>query len=155
MVVNDKGELYQSTSGPVIIDAKAGKEILDLFSKVKFEFRGSENIKGEKWSKLLLNLNNSLNALAGIPIKAELENRSYRKILSKLMLETLMVCDAQGIELSKLTPVSPRLVPLVLTLPDILFKNVARKMVDIDPTAKSSMLVDIERGSITEIDSFE
>ena len=151
VVINEQGEFYQSSSGPVAIDATAG-ELIGLCQNLKIEFLSSQNIHGVKWSKLLLNLNNALNALAGIPIKAELENRSYRRILATLMREALVIAKAKGIKLEKLTPVRPEIIPFILELPNPVFKIIARQMISIDPKAKSSMLMDLENKSRTEID---
>lgn len=152
VVINEKNEFLQSTNGPVIVDKKIDRELRDLFSKARIEFKATNNVKGYKWSKLLLNLNNSVNALAGIPIRAELEQIDYRRVLAELMRESLLVIEALGIKLEKLTPIHARFVPQVLTLPNFLFKKIAKKMVNIDPQAKASMLIDLERNAPTEID---
>jgi 2-dehydropantoate 2-reductase len=46
----------------------------------------------------------------------------------------------------------PAVAPFVLSLPDMLFFRVASTMVKIDPQARSSMLDDLERHRVTEID---
>lgn len=152
VVINSSGELFQAASGPVIIDASAGEKLISVLKKAKFEFKATDNIEGYKWSKLLLNLNNSVNAVAGIPIKAELEQRAYRMVLAKLIEEAVQVSKAKKIKLENLTSVPPALIPFILRLPTSVFKIVAKKMVNIDPLAKASMLVDMERNSPTEID---
>ena len=46
----------------------------------------------------------------------------------------------------------PRLVALVLGLPDTVFFRVSRAMLAVDPAAKTSTLQDLERGRLTEVD---
>jgi 2-dehydropantoate 2-reductase len=43
-------------------------------------------------------------------------------------------------------------IPLILRLPDSLFRLVARRMLAIDPQARSSMWEDLLRGRVTEVD---
>ena len=51
-----------------------------------------------KWSKLLLNLNNPLNALSGMSLHDELSSRPWRRLLAALQNECLEVMDAENIE---------------------------------------------------------
>jgi 2-dehydropantoate 2-reductase len=105
-----------------------------------------------QWSKLLVNLNNAVNALSGIPLRAQLEDRRYRLAMAACVREGLAVTRAAGIRLARVGAMIPGLVPLVLPLPDFLFFAAARTMVKIDPLAKSSMTDDLERGRVTEVD---
>ncbi|KXI29129.1 2-dehydropantoate 2-reductase [Paraglaciecola hydrolytica] len=104
------------------------------------------------WAKLQLNLGNSVNALADIPVKAMLEQRAYRIIIACLMKELLMVTEQLGISLPKLTAVPAKWLPIVLELPDFLFKRIANKMLAIDPNVRTSMWCDVSQGKPTEID---
>lgn len=104
------------------------------------------------WGKLLLNLNNAINALSDLPLKTELSQRGYRLVLARCQEELLAVCRAKGIRLAKLTSVSPALIPKILRLPDFIFRILAQKMLAIDPKARSSMWEDIQAGRETEID---
>lgn len=111
----------------------------------------SDDMNGLLWAKLQLNLGNSVNALADIPVKAMLEQRKYRKVIALLMKELLQVTDALNIELPKITALSAHKIPLVLGLPDFIFTRVANKMLAIDPKARSSMWWDLSQGKATEI----
>jgi 2-dehydropantoate 2-reductase len=66
--------------------------------------------------------------------------------------ETLQLLSAAGIPLAQLTKLPPYRLPLLLSLPDFLFRRLASKMVRIDPLARSSMWEDFETGRPTEID---
>ena len=111
----------------------------------------NENLAAIVWGKLLLNLNNAINALSDIPLKAQLEQRGYRQVLAQCQLELLAYCRAKYIQLAKLTAVSPEMIPRLLKLPDWLFKLIAQKMLAIDPQARSSMWEDVNAGRRTEI----
>lgn len=111
-----------------------------------------EDIESVIWGKLLLNLNNAINALSDIPLKSQLEQRGYRKVLASCQKELLALCSAEHIHLAKLTALKPALLPIILQLPDWLFKRIAQKMLAIDPKARSSMWEDVSSGRQTEID---
>lgn len=104
------------------------------------------------WAKVLLNLNNAINALSGLPLKAELEQRDYRACLAAAQKETLGVLRAAGIRPAKITPLPPSLLPRLLGVPDGVFRRVAARMLEIDPIARSSMADDLELGRRTEVD---
>lgn len=112
----------------------------------------SEDIDAIVWGKLLLNLNNAINAISNIPLKSQLQQRGYRRVLAQCQIELLNVCKAKGIELAQLTAVKPAMLPKILKLPDWLFKRIAQKMLAIDPQARSSMWEDVSTGRKTEID---
>jgi 2-dehydropantoate 2-reductase len=48
--------------------------------------------------------------------------------------------------------ISPRRLTKVLTLPDVLFRPLAGRMLAIDPLARSSMWEDLQAGRPTEVD---
>jgi len=105
-----------------------------------------------QWGKLLLNLNNPLNALAGIPLLEELQDRAWRRILAGLQDEALAALDAADIRPARVTPLPSRWLPTLLRLPTPLFGLLARRMLTIDPSARSSMYEDRLRGRKTEVD---
>ena len=107
------------------------------------------------WGKLVLNLNNGLNALCGLPLRDELADRRWRLILAAQMEEALRVIRASGRSTARIDGVDPRFAPFVLRLPDLLFRLLARRMLAIDPTARSSMWDDLERRRPTEIDHLQ
>lgn len=111
------------------------------------------DIRAVQWGKLLLNLNNPVNALSDLPLRQELLNRDYRRVLAALQSEALAVMARAGIQPARLTALAPALLPPVLRLPDWLFKRVAQRMLQIDATARSSMWDDLEAGRVTEVDA--
>jgi 2-dehydropantoate 2-reductase len=104
------------------------------------------------WGKLLLNLNNPVNALSGRPLRAPLLDRSHRRVLAALQDEALRWLDAAGIAPARLTPLPARRVPALLRLPTPLFRLVAARTLRIDERARSSMADDLRRGRATEVD---
>lgn len=104
------------------------------------------------WAKLLMNLNNAVNALSGLPLKAELAQRAYRQCLAMAQREALRLLTIEGIRPARLTPLPATWLPSALSLPDRLFGLLGNRMLAIDPLARSSMWEDLERGRPTEID---
>ncbi|WP_144212163.1 2-dehydropantoate 2-reductase [Shewanella donghaensis] len=102
--------------------------------------------------KLLLNLNNALNAICDVPIKQQFTQRKTRKLLAMAMKEWLNVCKQAKHPLAQFTKVKPALLPLILSMPDILFTILAKQMLAIDPHARSSMWQDIQAKRPTEVD---
>lgn len=105
-----------------------------------------------KWSKLLLNLNNALNALSGLTLHEELSSRAWRRLLATLQRECLEVTAAAEIEPAKLAPLPPRLLPAFLSLPDWIFNPIGLRLQKIGRDARSSMADDFAMGRRTEID---
>jgi 2-dehydropantoate 2-reductase len=111
------------------------------------------DMRGVQWGKLLLNLNNPVNALSELPLREELLSRGYRKALAALQSEALQVLEAARIEPARLTPLPPRWLPTVLRLPTPLFRLLASRMLRIDAKARSSMADDLAHGRPTEVDA--
>ena len=112
----------------------------------------STNMSALLWAKLQLNLGNSINALADMPVQAMLQQRAYRKVIAIMMKELLAVTKAKGIHLPKVTALPAVFIPLVLGLPTFLFKLIANSMLAIDPHVRTSMWWDISLNKPTEID---
>lgn len=113
------------------------------------------DMKAVLWSKLLMNLNNALVALSGLPLTSELADRRWRFILAGQIEEALAAMKATGIQPARITALPPSLLPKVLKLPNPLFGLLARRMLAIDPEARSSMWDDLQRGRPTEIDELQ
>ena len=145
---------HRATSGTVLIGAGVAglREALRADGLAVTE---SPDMTGVLWGKLLLNLNNALNALAGVPLAAELADKRWRKLLARQIEEGLKVLKAAGIRPARIEGVPPGAVPRILRLPDWLFRRVARRMLAIDPEARSSMWEDLERRRPTEIDHLQ
>ncbi|MET3611965.1 2-dehydropantoate 2-reductase [Rhizobium aquaticum] len=111
-----------------------------------------DEMRAVKWSKLLLNLNNPLNALSGLTLHEQLSDCAWRRLLATLQSECLEVMSAEDIEPAKLGPLPPRLIPHFLTTPDWFFNRTGLKLQKITRDARSSMADDFAAGRRTEID---
>lgn len=145
------GRFHRSTSGDIVLQADDAATAARL-SVPGLAVRASDNIVGVQWGKLLVNLNNALNALSGLPLRDQLSQRPWRRLLADQIGEALTMLKAEGITPVSTTPLPPSRMPAVLRLPDFAFRLIAGRMVRIDPQARSSMWEDLERRRPTEID---
>ncbi|MBR1217162.1 2-dehydropantoate 2-reductase [Bradyrhizobium sp. U87765 SZCCT0131] len=145
------GHFHRSTSGDIVIAADAAGTAARL-STVGLPFRSRADIVGVQWGKLLVNLNNALNALSNLPLRDQLSQRPWRMLLADQIAEALVVLKAAGITAVSTTPLPPSWTPPILRLPDRLFRTIAGAMIRIDPQARSSMWEDLQRDRKTEID---
>jgi len=148
------GFYHRSTSGDIVIEA--GKmPLADHLSHPDLVFENSDDIVAVQWGKVLINLNNALNALSGLTLQAQLLSRPWRLVMAAQMAEALKVLKAHGIQTKSSTPLPSALIPWVLRLPTPIFQRVAAKMLTIDPMARTSMSYDLEAGKPTEIDALQ
>lgn len=145
-----EGHFHRATSGDILLE-KDDPDIAKLLSRSELVFRSVDDIEGVQWGKLLVNLNNALNALSGLPLRDQLAQRSWRVLFAEQMREALAVIKAEGIAPLSTTPLPVSFTPFILRLPDALFTRIAASMVKIDPKARSSMWEDLQRGRRTEI----
>jgi len=147
------GAFHQASEGePEIEDSAALAPFLADFARAGFALQRHRDMLPVQWAKLLFNLNNAINALSGLPLQQELAQRGYRRCLALAQAEALALLKQAGIEPARLTPLPAGWIPTLLCLPDALFIRLARKMLAIDPSARSSMADDLAAGRRTEID---
>ena len=116
------------------------------------ELELSDDMPGIAWGKLLINLNNAVNALSGRTLLTEIRERDYRRVFAAAMREGLGILERAGIRPAKVGAVGPRLMPAVIDSPDWLFNRVFIKRWKIDSRARSSMSDDLAHGRKTEVD---
>lgn len=147
------GQFHHGSSGQLAIeDQPATAALTAVFARAGLPLAVHADIRAVQWSKLLLNLNNAINALSGQTLREELSQRDFRRCLAAAQAEALALLAAAGIPLAQLTKVRPQWLPSLLRLPDFLFRRLARQMVAIDPLARSSTWEDLEAGRHTEVD---
>jgi 2-dehydropantoate 2-reductase len=138
-----RGDIYLQQHTP---------SLAPVFERANCRVKERGDIEAALWSKLLLNLVNPLDALSGLPLKANLADRAFRLRWAACMREGLAVLKAAGIKPSRVAPLPPALLPVMVSLPNAVYLKLAKRMVDMDPTAKSSMAQDLARGRPTEIE---
>jgi len=129
------GVFHCGTEGNLALEDSNGlaNTLIGALSLANLPVDVRSNLRAIRWSKLIMNLNNAINALSGVPLKVELSDRLYRKVLALSIKEALHVLNAANITPVKTGKVIPRLIPYILLLPNSLFKIVAASMIKIDP----------------------
>lgn len=144
----------RATSGTVLVESGV-PGLVETLDVDGFPAAASDDMPAVLWGKLLLNLNNALNALSGLPLAEQLSDRNWRLLLAAQMEEALAAMRAVNIRPAKIGALRPPLLPRVLRLPDFMFRLLARRMLSVDPRARSSTWEDLSRGRRTEIDAFQ
>jgi len=145
------GRFHRATSGDIVIE-KDEARTAETLSVPGLTMRATDNIDGVQWGKLLLNLNNALNALADLPLRRQLAQRPWRTLFADQVAEGLAAIRAEGIRPVSPTPIPLSWLPALLRLPDPIFEALLGRTMKIDPEARSSMWEDLQRGRRTEID---
>ncbi|WP_199553707.1 2-dehydropantoate 2-reductase [Sandaracinobacteroides hominis] len=148
---------HRGTGGGLVAEAaEALTQYEQTFATTGIDLKLSSNIIGIQWGKLLINLNNAINALSGISLARELGQRGYRTAWAMSMTEGMKLLATAGIEPVDPLPMPLKLMPSIMRLPDTLYRYVISAAsggkVRVDPHARSSMADDLERGRPTEID---
>ncbi|WP_306518441.1 2-dehydropantoate 2-reductase [Rheinheimera sp.] len=146
---------FQQTSAGQLLWPQSNDNRLSYLAAI-FRQHGSgvqlcADMRAVEYGKLLLNLNNALNALSGLPLKQQLLQQDIRLVLAAAMQEWLMVCKTLQIKPQAMTALPNELLPWLLRLPTWLFRVLARQMLLIDEAARSSMWDDIQAGRRTEV----
>jgi 2-dehydropantoate 2-reductase len=110
------------------------------------------DMKAIAWGKLLINLNNAVNALSGLTLLEQLRERDFRRVVAASIIEALELLQLAGIEPAKIGPVPPRLLPHAMAAPNLVFNNLFLKFQRIDAKARSSMYDDLAARRPTEVD---
>ncbi len=148
----------QATTGPLVVGRREGqagqwlRELASALARTGDRLDLRDDVYGVQAGKLLLNLNNMVCAITGVPIAASVRSRTLRGCFSALMREGLDVMKQADIEPRPVVGLPPWVLARLLNLPDAIVLTFARSIVDIDPRAKSSTLQDLEAGKPTEVD---
>lgn len=152
VVTLPQGHLHCGTEGDLCAKRhEALRPLQAIFQSAGLPLQQYDNFTEVQWGKLILNLNNAVNALSNLPLKEELSQHAYRKCLASLIDETLVVLKKAGIQPAKVSKVSPALLPHILRLPNFIFKRLAASMLKIDEKARSSMWEDLQLKRTTEV----
>lgn len=145
------------SAGPPMVDGRPLERWLTVAAAAEPLLRtvARDDMDAVQWSKLLINLNNALNALSGQPLVTQLAERSWRLRWSACIAEGLREARAAGVEPARVLGPPPALFRLVLALPSPVFVRVVLPRFGVAPDARSSMQDDIRRGRPTEIDDLQ
>lgn len=127
------------------------KELLELMGTVDVE----ENFIGTRWSKLLINAAFSgMSAVLGCTFGEAAGPRNSRKIVQALIKECIDVCQIGGITIE---PVQGKDIVKLLNYTNSFKKALSFMIIPIairkHAKLKASMLQDIEKGKLTEVDA--
>ncbi len=144
---------HRATIGKLIVQADPGALPLAVaWRAAGITTQIREDMPAVLWGKLVLNLNNAINALSGVPLATEMVQRDFRRCFAAAQREALGALAAAKMPIAQLIAIPPKWMPTLLSLPDAIFRVVAKRAVAIDPAARSSMWDDFEAGRPTEID---
>ncbi|MEE2901475.1 MAG: 2-dehydropantoate 2-reductase [Myxococcota bacterium] len=152
-VVGQEGALSKGTSGPLMFgQSKALDPLANAFRKAGEPFERRFDMLAVQRGKLLLNLNNGVCAATGLSILHSIQNPVTRRVFSQCISEGARAMKALGQPYVRIEYLSPDLIGKILRLPNFFLLRIAKKMMTIDPQARSSTLQDLDRGVPTEID---
>jgi len=147
------GKFHKGVAGDLYADRRAAVRVLaEAVGDGPAELKLSDDMLGLAWGKLLINLNNAVNALSGRTLRDELKRRDYRRVFAASMREGLGLLKRADIKPATVGPISPQSLPRIIDSPDWLFNNLFLKKWKIDAQARSSMADDLAAGRKTEID---
>ncbi|QIZ76104.1 2-dehydropantoate 2-reductase [Ferrimonas lipolytica] len=149
-----QGVFHCGTEGNLALQATTVEigALLKRFASAALPIMQYDDMATVQWGKLVVNLNNAVNALAGMPLRDQLYHPVYRRIMARTIKEALVILTKAGIRPARSGKVIPALLPYVLALPTPLFAKVASAMLKIDADARSSMYEDLQLQRTTEVD---
>lgn len=148
------GHYHQGTGGDLHADdGTAIAPYAPLFATAGLPLALSRDMAGVMWGKLVINLNNAINALSGLTLLQQLSQRDYRRCVALSQKEALSLLRHAGVRPAKVLALPTWLVPHVMALPDKLYRRImARSGTRVDKHARSSMADDLAHGRRTEVD---
>lgn len=148
-----EGRFHKGVAGDLYAEQRAGvRALADAVRGGPATLRIADDMLGLAWGKLLINLNNAVNALSGRTLRDELKRRDYRRVFAASLREGLELLKRADIEPITVGPISLQVLPRIINSPDWIFNNVFISRWKIDAKARSSMADDLASGRKTEID---
>lgn len=149
-----QGGFHRATSGDLIVEDGTTSVATTLGSAL-LPVHESNEITRLQWGKFLMNLNNGLNALSGLPLRDQLRDPAWRRLMADQWAEALRVLKAEGLRPLSAAPVPVGLVPAVMRLPTLIFTRIAGSILRMDAHARTSMSYDLMARRKTEIDALQ
>jgi 2-dehydropantoate 2-reductase len=147
------GRFHKGVAGDLVVqDLPVTRDLSARIGAGPARLRLADDMEAIAWGKLLINLNNAVNALSGETLLQQLRQRDYRRVVAAAMIEALEMLRAAGIRPARIGPVPPSLLPHVVGAPDFIFNALFLRAQRIDAKARSSMYDDLAARRPTEID---
>ena len=148
-----KGRFHKGVAGDLFAEQRSGvRSLSEAIGNGPAALKIADDMLSLAWGKLLINLNNAVNALSGRTLMEELKRRDYRRVFAASMREGLDLLKRAEIVPATVGPIAPGTLPRIINSPDWLFNNLFLKRWKIDAHARSSMADDLAAGRKTEID---
>ncbi|MCT1514125.1 2-dehydropantoate 2-reductase [Dietzia cercidiphylli] len=126
--------------------------LVRVMEEADLRVRATDDIQAVLHGKVLLNMNNAVQALSGLPLRTELLDRDLRRCVALCQAEASRVFTAAGVVSRVPIAVPAGMLPSVMRLPTPVFRRLARAVMRVDADGTSSMNDDLVRGRPTEID---
>jgi 2-dehydropantoate 2-reductase len=147
------GRFHKGVAGVLYAERReAAQSLAEAVGTSPASISLSDDMLGLAWGKLLINLNNAVNALSGRTLQDELKRRDYRRVFAASMREGLDLLKRAEIQPATVGPISPHALPRIVDSPDWLFNRFFLSRWKIDARARSSMADDLAARRETEID---
>ena len=148
-----KGRFHKGVAGDLYAEQRATvQRLAEAIEGSPAALKFSNDMLGLAWGKLLINLNNAVNALSGTTLQDELKRRDYRRVFAASISEGLELLKRAEIEPATVGPISPSMLPRIIDSPNWLFNRFFLRQWKIDAKARSSMADDLAAGRKTEIE---
>ena len=158
-VVIDGARFQQTIEGPVVVgrpakNPSAADELASDCRAAGLPAKCVSDMLPVAWGKLLLNLGNSVGALANLPILSFVSDPDGRAILAAAIEEGLAVLAKANITPAKAGLLDPGLVLKILRvpIPRRIAPPLLKRMYKLTPEARSSTWRDLQHHKKTEID---
>jgi 2-dehydropantoate 2-reductase len=147
------GHYHRGTTGELMLEAsEAATAFAAACTHAELACEPRADIVAVQWGKLVMNLNNAINALSGVPLADELGVRAFRRCLAAAQREALDVLAAAKLPVARVLALPARWVARILPMPDFMFRAIATRVAGVDPDARSSMADDLAAHRPTEVD---
>jgi len=145
------GRVVRDTIAPMVVGELDGQvrdrtRLLAECLKAVGDVRLTDNMRGQIWSKLLVNSScTGLSAVSGLRYGGVADHEDGRRALYAIWAEGVAVAEAEGIELDEVLDVQPH---------ELVERDDAAldRLMAIAGNTKPSMLQDLEQGRATEVD---
>lgn len=145
---------YRRTSAGDVMLAEHPRTgpLLPVMEQSGIRVRSTDDIQAVLHGKLLMNLNNAIQALSGLPLRAQLLDRDLRRCVAMCQVEAFRVFTRVGVVPRVPISAPARVLPAVMSLPTPVFRTISGAVLQVDPDGTSSMHYDLEQGRPTEVD---